>query len=50
MTTAPLLSVENLQTHFITFDGVAKAVDDVSFGWSAARPSASWAKAGAARA
>jgi oligopeptide/dipeptide ABC transporter ATP-binding protein len=31
MTTAPLLSVENLQTHFITFDGVAKAVDDVSF-------------------
>jgi oligopeptide/dipeptide ABC transporter ATP-binding protein len=31
MTTAPLLSVENLQTHFITFDGVAKAVDDVTF-------------------
>ena len=31
MTTAPLLSVENLQTHFITFDGVVKAVDEVSF-------------------
>jgi peptide/nickel transport system ATP-binding protein/oligopeptide transport system ATP-binding protein len=31
MTTAPLLSVEHLQTHFITFDGVARAVDDVTF-------------------
>ncbi len=27
----PLLQVNNLQTHFYTFDGVAKAVDDVSF-------------------
>jgi len=27
----PLLRVNNLQTHFHTFDGIAKAVDDVSF-------------------
>jgi ABC-type dipeptide/oligopeptide/nickel transport system ATPase component len=27
----PLLQVTNLQTHFQTFEGVAKAVDDVSF-------------------
>jgi peptide/nickel transport system ATP-binding protein/oligopeptide transport system ATP-binding protein len=26
-----LLAVENLQTHFLTFEGVAKAVDDVTF-------------------
>jgi peptide/nickel transport system ATP-binding protein/oligopeptide transport system ATP-binding protein len=31
MTSAPLLAVENLQTHFLTFEGVAKAVDDVTF-------------------
>ena len=31
MTTSSLLSVENLQTHFFTYDGVVKAVDDVSF-------------------
>jgi len=29
--TAPVLSVRNLQTHFRTFRGVARAVDDVSF-------------------
>ncbi|WP_088348797.1 MULTISPECIES: ABC transporter ATP-binding protein [Rhodomicrobium] len=29
--TAPLLQVENLATHFFTRNGVAKAVDDVSF-------------------
>ena len=28
---APLLSVEGLKTHFFTFEGVARAVDDVSF-------------------
>ncbi len=27
----PLLDVQELKTHFFTFDGVAKAVDDVSF-------------------
>ena len=31
MTSEPLLSVENLQTHFLTFEGVAKAVDNVTF-------------------
>jgi oligopeptide/dipeptide ABC transporter ATP-binding protein len=29
--TTPLLEVKNLKTHFFTYDGVAKAVDDVSF-------------------
>jgi oligopeptide/dipeptide ABC transporter ATP-binding protein len=29
--TTPLLEVKNLKTHFFTHDGVAKAVDDVSF-------------------
>jgi peptide/nickel transport system ATP-binding protein/oligopeptide transport system ATP-binding protein len=29
---APLLTVENLRTHFLTFEGVARAVDDVTFG------------------
>ncbi len=29
--TPALLAVENLQTHFLTFEGVAKAVDDVTF-------------------
>ncbi len=27
----PLLAVEHLRTHFFTFEGIAKAVDDVSF-------------------
>jgi peptide/nickel transport system ATP-binding protein/oligopeptide transport system ATP-binding protein len=31
MTSAPLLDVQGLKTHFFTFDGVARAVDDVSF-------------------
>jgi peptide/nickel transport system ATP-binding protein len=31
MTTAPTLDVENLQTHFFTKAGIAKAVDGVSF-------------------
>ena len=30
-TDAPLLTVENLRTHFLTFEGVARAVDDVTF-------------------
>ncbi len=30
-TVKPVLEVKNLQTHFFTRDGVAKAVDDVSF-------------------
>ena len=29
--TAPLLEVKDLKTHFSTFEGVAKAVDDVTF-------------------
>ncbi|MEM6665250.1 MAG: ABC transporter ATP-binding protein [Pseudomonadota bacterium] len=35
MSGPPTLSVENLQTHFFTRDGVVKAVDDVSFSVSA---------------
>ncbi len=31
MSTKPLLEVRNLKTHFFTYNGVAKAVDDVSF-------------------
>ena len=31
MAAAHLLDVQNLQTHFYTFEGVARAVDDVSF-------------------
>ena len=31
MSTKPLLEVKNLKTHFFTYNGVAKAVDDVSF-------------------
>ncbi|MGD9363391.1 MAG: ATP-binding cassette domain-containing protein, partial [Desulfobacterales bacterium] len=31
MKTKPLLEVRNLKTHFFTHNGVAKAVDDVSF-------------------
>src|SRR5262245_22693483 len=31
MSTAPLLEVKNLQTHFFTDDGVIRAVDGVSF-------------------
>jgi peptide/nickel transport system ATP-binding protein/oligopeptide transport system ATP-binding protein len=31
LTSAGLLAVDNLQTHFLTFEGVAKAVDDVTF-------------------
>ncbi len=31
MTTKTLLEVRNLKTHFFTYNGVAKAVDDVSF-------------------
>ena len=31
MKTKPLLEVRNLKTHFFTYNGVAKAVDDVSF-------------------
>jgi peptide/nickel transport system ATP-binding protein len=31
MTIKPLLEVKNLKTHFSTFSGVAKAVDDISF-------------------
>jgi oligopeptide/dipeptide ABC transporter ATP-binding protein len=31
MPAEPLLSVQNLQTHFLTFEGVARAVDDVTF-------------------
>ncbi|HSO19061.1 MAG TPA: ATP-binding cassette domain-containing protein, partial [Desulfosarcina sp.] len=31
MDAAHLLDVQNLKTHFFTFDGVARAVDDVSF-------------------
>ena len=31
MTTKPLLEVSNLKTHFFTYNGVTKAVDDVSF-------------------
>ena len=31
MKTKPLLEVSNLKTHFFTYNGVAKAVDDVSF-------------------
>jgi len=31
MKTKPLLEVRNLMTHFFTYNGVAKAVDDVSF-------------------
>jgi peptide/nickel transport system ATP-binding protein len=34
---APILSVEGLQTHFFTRDGVVKAVDDVSFSVGAGR-------------
>jgi peptide/nickel transport system ATP-binding protein/oligopeptide transport system ATP-binding protein len=31
LTQPALLTVESLQTHFLTFEGVAKAVDDVTF-------------------
>ncbi|MCG7754866.1 ATP-binding cassette domain-containing protein, partial [Flavihumibacter cheonanensis] len=31
MDAAHLLDVQGLETHFFTFDGVARAVDDVSF-------------------
>jgi peptide/nickel transport system ATP-binding protein/oligopeptide transport system ATP-binding protein len=31
MNAAPILQIESLKTHFFTFEGVARAVDDVSF-------------------